>query len=394
MNSKSNIPHVFSHKTQLILALIAMQFPVTGYCNSENGWFDNLFASKSKNIKEAAVKVAELHEDEDINIWGLDFSPDGKYLAATSPNTVSMSSNKVEVQIWDWQSGRIVRSLEKAGGNDGLTTEPIRYSPDGRLLVACHSLAQGDVVARIWNTETWAFVHDITDPVGGGQGCGAIGFTPDGKSLIRVTDRIVTNPGDNLFIYNTSTWQPVWGLRTVPFEPHSLAVSPDGKFVAVVGQLFDFSPTAPGLSIAEATKEMFKRKIQSQIAIVDIAQHTIVRTTPSPRHGQIAWSPDGAHITVAGAGEITVFDMQSGKQVADEPIKSGHISVRYTPDGKYLIEGVENGKETGLGIRIWDSKHRELLQDIPGNVRGIAVSRDGHYFAAGGYKKISVWRLK
>lgn len=221
---------------RLLLLLIALQSPVVGYCDSGSNWFKNLFGSKGRNMKDVAVKVTELHEDEDINIWGLDFSPDGKYLATTSPNTVSMSSTKVEVNVWDWQSGRIVQTLEKPrGANDGSTTEPIRFSPDGRLLVACHSRAADFIVARIWNTETWEVVHDITDSVGGGRGCNAISFTPDGKSLIRITDRIYSKPGENIFIYNTKTWEVEWDLRTVPFQPHALSNSPDGKLIALGG---------------------------------------------------------------------------------------------------------------------------------------------------------------
>ena len=364
-----------------VLIFFALQFPLMGYCDSGSGWIKSLFESKGKNMKEVAVKVAELHEDEDINIWGLDFSPDGKYLAATSPNTVSMSSNRVEVQIWDWQSGKIVRTLEKAGGNDGHTTESIRYSPDGRLLVACHSRAQGYVVARIWNTETWAIVHDITDPVGGGQGCSAIGFTPDGKSLIRITDRIYNKPGDNLFIYDTATWQPMWGLRTVPFQPEVLTISPDGNFIALGGSIISSKP---------------------QVVILDMTQRAIVRTIENFDVERLAWSPDGIHIAAVGAeytgaGAIRswakIFEAQTGKQVNDETLESGRMFIRYTPDGKYLIEGGMDGLHARLGIRIWDGQHKELLQEMKANVGSLAVSRDGHYLAVGSRGKIFVWKL-
>ena len=347
-------------------------------------------------MKEVAVKVAELHEDEDVNIWGLDFSPDGKYLAATSPNTTSISSNKVEVQIWDWKNKRIVRTLEMIpGANTGLTTEPIRYSPDGRLLVACHGRSE-DVVIRIWNTETWAVVHDITDFNFGS--CNAIGFTPDGKSLIGVFERNPTKPGDNLIVYDTTTWQPVWGLRTAPFYPKALTISPDGKFVAIGGAVIDRGP------------------MTQQISIVDLVQRAIVRIIPNTvdfAFGRLAWNPDGAYLTAmgrrawdgfandgqgaytSGPDTVMVFDAHSGKQIAGEQLEGiGNSSLRYTPDGKYLIEGDMDALGNGLGVRIWDGQHRELLQEIPGNVASLAVSRDGHYFAAGSFKNITVLQLK
>lgn len=367
----------------ITLALV----PVTGYCD----WFSSIteiFGQKGKVMKEVATKIATLSEDEDI--WGLDFSPDGKYLAATSPNTVSPSSSKVEVHIWEWKAGHIVRSLEKArGANDGLATESIRYSPDGHLLATCHSRAANNIVARIWNTGTWEIVHDIDEPVGGG-GCNAVGFTTDGKSLIRVLSRMPQFSGDNLITYDISTWQPIWGLRTVPFYPNALAVSPDGKYIAVGGEVrnprsWPFTTPVPTFGNPPLSN-------MPLIAVVDIAQREIVRTIQSASIDRLAWSPDGADIASGGAKGIEIFDAHTGKRVVDEATHGGHVLIRYTPDGKYLIESGLN--EGGTTVRIWDGKHRGLLQEIKAMPGSMAVSHDGHYLAIGGKKKILIWELK
>lgn len=359
---------ISKHNAWLLFAFIALQFPIIGYCDTVSSWFKDSIESKGKKIKVVSVKVAELHEDKDIEIWGLDFSPDGKYLATRSPTTL-------DVQIWDWQNKRIVHNLTMvSGAATGLTTEMIRYSPDGHLLVACHSRGADNVVARIWNADTWEIVHDITEPISGG--CYAIGFTPDGKSLIGGFIRNPTKPGDNLIIYDTISWQPVWGLRTVPFHPTTLAINPDGKFVAIAGLAYD-----------PAGNETV------QISIVDLAQRKLILTIQDYA-GHLAWSPDGAYLTAAAGGGVKVFDVHSGKQVVDEPLKSAHMVVRYTPDGKYLLESDMDALGNGLGVRIWDGQHRALLQEIPGNVGSLAVSRDGHYFAAGNFKNISIWQLK
>jgi WD40 repeat protein len=402
MKDKLRTLPVCSHTAQVLFSLIVFQFPVIGYCDSGSGWVNSLLGSKGKSMKEVAVKVAELHED--VEIWGLDFSLDGKYLAATSPTTL-------EVQIWDWQNKRIVRTLEKAQGA-GLATE-IVYSPNGHLLVACHSRAADDIVARIWNTDTWEIVHDIVDHIPG-SGCNAIGFTPDGKSLIRVLDRLPDIPGDNLIIYATDTWQPVWGLRTVPFYPKALSISPDGKFVAIGGEVRN--PRQWPFSTPQPTFGTPPLSNQSAIVVVDLVQRTIIRTmqnTVEFDFGRLAWSPDGAYITamgrrawdgsandghgafIGGPDTVMVFDAHSGKQIAGEKLEGvSNSSLRYTPGGKYLIEGDMDALGNGLGVRIWDGQHRELLQVISGNVGSLAVSRDGHYFAAGGLKDITVWQLK
>jgi WD40 repeat protein len=357
----------------MLLALVTLHVPLVGYCDSQEGWFQRLFGSQGKHMKDVAVKVTELPEQYKITVLALDFSPDGKYLAVRSADET--------INIWDWQNGRIMRSLEKAkGANDGLTTEPLRFSPDGRLFVACHSRAAGNVVARIWRADTWEAVHDIVDDVPG-MGCNAIGFTPDGKSLIRVLDRFPQFPQDALVVYDISTWLPAWGLQARYFHSYALAISPDGKFIALGGELIDGSP------------------IKRQIAIVDVEQHTIIRTIQDDgvmdRSSRLAWSPDGRYLTGAGGRGLQIFDAQSGQQVlgVEPPSRTSVTALRYTPDGKYIIEGVAGSHVAGWG-KIWDGQHRELLQEIAGNVASIAVSKDGRYMATGVDGKTIVWKLK
>ena len=154
---------------------------------------------------------------------------------------------------------------------------------------------------------------------------------------------------------------------------------------------------------------------------MDLPQRAIVRTiqnTVDFDNGHLAWSPDGAYITAigrrgwdgskgvytSGLDTTMIFDVQTGKQLAGEQFHDAAAtkvfqdiegaSLRYTHDGKYLIESFWNGRRSGRGVRIWDGQHRELLQEISGEAIGLAVSRDGHYFAVSTYKQISVWQLK
>lgn len=364
--------HLAPTRSLLIIALALI--PVTGHCDIFSP-ITKMFGSKGKDSKEVATKISTLKESGEVS--GLDFSPDGKYLAVTSPETVAPWSQKIEVHVWDWQGGRIVQTLEKVrGANDGLTTEPIRYSPDGHLLVACHSRADNNIVARIWNTDTWEVAHDIVDPIPG-SGCNAIGFTPDGKSLIRVLDRIPAFPQDILFVYDTQTWQLAWRVQADFFHPYALAISPEGKFFALGGESFE-----------SGSKE-------HQIAIVDMAQRKIVRTIPnmlSYPMSRLAWSPNADHIALGGPNGIEIFNAYNSERVKNEATDGRHVLVRYTSDGKYLIEsGFGKG---GASVKIWDGEHRELLQEIRAMPDSMAISRDGHYLAMSGDRKIVVWELK
>lgn len=350
-----------------LLAVALLLFPVAGHCE----WFSSvkeMIGAKGKNMKDVATKIATLNEDEDIR--GLDFSPDGKYLATTSPNTG-------KVHIWDWRNkAHIVKTLEKKGSDLG-ATEPLQYSPDGRLLVWC-----GGTVARIWNTDTWQLIHSIDGTNGlsaSGGGCEAVGFAPDGKSLILVFGRVPHRPGDNLVVYDASTWQAMWGLRTFPFEPNSLAISPNGNLIALGGEVFSGSFSTPN---------------QLQIAIVDLVQRAVVRTINNRATcmgSRMAFSPNNAFLAAGGCA-LEIFDAHTYERVVDETTQGGNILIRFTPDGKYLIEGgLEKG---GTTVKIWGGQHRTLLQELKARPGSMAVSRDGRYLAMGGDKKILVFELK
>ncbi len=382
-------PRFMLRMLQILLMCMTLQFPLIGSCNT-GGWLTHLFESKGNPMQDVATQVAELPEDN--YIYGLNFSPDGKYLAASSVTSRT-------IHIWDWRVDRIVHSVEKAdGANEGLSTEPIRYSPDGKLLAICHEKAANNIVVRIWNANTWEIVHDIEDP-DRGMGCNAVGFSPDGESLIRIVDRIGF-PGDNLIVYDTSTWQAVWGLRTKDFQSNSLAISPDGKFVALGGGHF----------VIKGNEFDENNLYNAGIVIVSMAQHTIIRTIDAfsnvigdglVQMSRLAWQPNGTQIAAGvsgipfkGGDGIRIFDAESGEQVANEPVPiiTGIRGLRYTPDGKYLIEAGVGGKT----VSIWDGQHHALLQTIPLDMKAmnIAVSADGHYFAVAGYRDIQVWQLK
>lgn len=330
---------------------------------------------------DVAVKVAELPEKYRGDIVnGVAFSADGSQIA--------VDSNDELINIWDWRSSRISKTIEKApNAEDDLTTEPLRYSPDGKLFAACHSQALGHVVARIWNTQTWEIIHDITDS--GAGGCDAIGFTPDGQYLIRVVDR-VGSPGENLIVYGVGAWQPIWGLQIASFSPTALTVSPDGEFAAIGGSYL--RPLTDAEKLAKVIPQI---SLEPQIRIVDMRQRKVVRVIQNEGMDRMAWSPDGSRIVVAWALYTDIFDARSGERLMHEKKDSpGHATVRFTPDGRYLIESSANAKGTGSGIKIWDGLHKKLLQKMPDNIWSLSISRDGRYFAAGETGKTTVWQFK
>lgn len=339
----------------------------------------------SKN--DVAVRVAELpNSDSRIYPLGLDFSPDGRHLA--------VESQSGKIYIWDWRGKRVERTLELPDGGNALgATNPIRFSIDGRFLAACEVSGAGDVVVRIWDAASGLIVRDVErgPAVDRPGGCTGIGFTPDGGEMLSTSERNGT-PGNTLISYAVKTWQPLWGLQMDGLSPKSLAISPDGDLAAVAGTIFVMPQ-----GVKNPIERFQQAKTECKVNIVDLKRREVVKVidVQSRSMGPVAWSPDGARLAIVG-GAVEILDSKSGKSLAIDTMETvGSENVRFTPDGRYLIVSDLNGRGKGLGLKIWDGEHQQLLQHLSiGDVGAIAVSRDGKYLAVGETGRTTIWQFK
>jgi WD40 repeat protein len=313
----------------------------------------------------------------------MDFSPDGTRLAVDSITGT--------IAVWDWRSRKLERSVDKTpGGNDLNVANPVRFSFDGRFFANCETSGAGDVTVRIWATDNWSIAKDLTagpSPKGAGI-CTDMAFAQDGMRFVRTADT-GGQPGNNVIVYSVATWEPIWAT---PLEgiPRSLAISPNGQLVAV---------SAETMSFPEGVSDPIKRAQQvtyaARVYLVDLGRRLVVTTIVAGVLGPLAWSPDGTRLVMTGGGGIEVLDVQSGKVIVHEEVgNTSHTNVRFTSDGRYLIESDTNGMGKGLGVHIWDSRRHKLLQHIPGDIGSIAVSRDGRLLAIGEMGRTTIWRLQ
>jgi WD40 repeat protein len=337
---------------------------------------------------EVAKKIAEFKEPSGFNkgfvVGGLDFNADGTKLATNGQVAPP------EVHVWEWRvpshAPRILGMRSPAGSG-----EAIRFNGDGSLLAVGHgpnALAHDLGVVQVWNTQTWAAIHDIDNPQGGGTN--SLAFSTDGKLLVRTIENW---RGPNLVATRTETWEQAWELELPrPWLIRKLALSPDGQFTAVAGETFE--------------RGHIPIVTHPQILIVDLSTRKLVRTIANafPDNNEIktlAWSPDGKSLAAGGLvtesapgpDAVRIFDPISGEPVVREAGTEAFVSaLSYSPDGRYLAEGYIDGK-----VRIWDGLHKQLLQSIPVNDHfhtALTISRDSRYLAVAAGFDVSIWELR
>jgi WD40 repeat protein len=337
----------------------------------------NLHARDNGNVAQETTRFGTSGD-----VMSLSFSPSARELA------VSTFANP-HIEIWKWdKQPQLIRKLDNPDGT-GIDTraDGVVYSPDGTLLAVTHGISSVDTgrsIIRIFDPRSGSIVTDITEPHGGGAHSG-IAFSLDGRLLIRSYDRAERFAGDQVIIQRTDTWQPAWGLRIIPLYPTTISLGRSGDLLAVGGITL-----GPGIIN------------RGQVMIIDLARRQVIRTIDhvfanNIQVERVAWSSDGTQIAVGGRVDgnaeqnaIVVFDATSGEPTAQETAKEAVVTaLRYTSDGKYLIEsGVDHS------VMIWDGRHTRLLQQIKNqDCYALAVSHDDKYLAIGDGSHVTIWKL-
>lgn len=371
--------------------LVASAVSTLGYC----GILHDLQTALHGHSNDVAVKVAELKLEPprwgDGEVRGLSFSPDGAHLAT--------DSNFATINVWNWRSGRVQRTLDapKGSGSGGNFFDPIQYSPDGRMLVLLATNYPGSVALRVWNTRDWSIKQDIVHPALPGM-YESMAFTPDGRFLICAEFGVIHS--SELIAYSTGTWRVAWTVTLgvwhhYDVEPHGMAISPNGRLLAVSGTDSIVVKRPPPGTPPRYLGWMNHH--EQVVVIVNLTSRKIVKTLHADASGSVAWSPDGSRIAVAGDGHIDIFSARSGMRMVSESIpQSGQMYVRFTPNGRYLITSDFHGPlgTPSPGVRIYDSTAKKQLQRISVDSPSVAVSRDGKFLAIGGANRTTIWRIK
>ncbi len=307
----------------------------------ELGIVDSQTKTEVKTVLRRAIFTAVEHNrltGTDAQVWGIDFSPDGK--------TIATANRDNTVQLWT-RNGKEIAILK---GHQG-AIRSVNFSPDGRFIAS----TSRDKTIKFWNRE-----GTLLKTLTGHQDAvlKAI-FSPDRKTIASASqDKTI------------KIWS-IDGELLRSFKAHEnwiidISFSPDGKTIAS-GSL-------------DNTMKLWN------------LDGELLRTFKTDK---VVWtvdfSPDGKTIASGGADNTIKLWLEDGKLINTLNHLGGVWKVAFSPDGKTIASA-----SWDKTIKLWntDGVLLKTLKGHNGRIRGLAWSPDGNTIASTSEDKtIRFWNL-
>ena len=312
-------------------------------------------------------------------INSITFSPTGKFIATGSRDATAT--------LWDVETGTACFSITHQDSVSSTT-----FSPDGALLATSSS----DATATLWHIDTeeirWTFTHErqeITFDIGHVEtfntgGIGYIAFSPDGKYVATVGQRMDYCTA----LWDVETGEQLWCVtHEKPID--TVAFSPDGTSMATYHEDDTVSVlrVADGILIPRAIHAEKWRKIKTNLSI---------------DHDEDGWgrrvrfSPDGKHLAELkmGGNAITLWDVNTGKTIKElDEVRGRARTLAFSPEGHCLGLSCTPEPENDT-VELWDAEKRaSFTHSAP--IDTVAMSPNGTLLATGARdKRVKLWYVE
>jgi WD40 repeat protein len=318
--------------------------------------------------------LAVAAEDKTISLWetasgkqlgklightdripALAFHPGGEFLVSAGWDATA--------RVWDMRTQEPVILLNSH--NSQVTA--LAFSADGCLLAS----ADSGLTVHVWDFAAKKTLRQLKGPQGEIR---CLAFSADGNKLASSGDRMI-------HLWGPQTGQVLAGSGPRPVAHTSLAVSPNGKYLASNGggaasRLWDVATGQPVFSLDD----------------------------PGVVH-EVAFSPDGTVLAGAAENHVRLWSTVTGKVVRDlDGFDESATTLAFSPDASQLA----TASSTGLTVWIWRMSDGEPILLIPDALDGCTVESmafhpQGRLLAVGGIDwmatggsdgAVSVWDLE
>ncbi len=340
---------------------------------------------------EVAARVVPLPPAEGRHtIYAIRFSPDGRRLAVGH-----VQPTLYELPSWPWAGCRLVRAF---GGSGTQAPAALAFRPDGEMVAAPYQ----DGGVRVWDVSTGLDVGRVRPHK---PGVFAASFSPDGKSLAVMRGHVVTVETRG------AATRPAWcGLPALLNGPvTALAFEENGVLAARVGEhVTRWAPRGVGPPwVRRLGGEGGSLLSAGGHLLADLGGRIVSVTGkvwPQEEVGKGMRSLAAAATSIAGLSgerEVRVIDITvPAKPVAWLPLEGrGDMrAVALSRDGGVLAAGGDGG--VLFLLRLETSRQKaggppEYLEGHRATVHAVAFNEDGTLLAsAGDDEKVILWDVR
>jgi WD40 repeat protein/class 3 adenylate cyclase len=293
----------------------------------------------------------------------LALSPDGK--------TLAVANNQGQVVFLNARTLDPERSIVPPGGfGPAHSTSAIAYSPNGSLLaVAGGNPGTITLLDARSNALRGHLLH-----VPNAAFIVALSFSPDGRTLAAGVARSASGGCGG-----GSYWVTRFDVASGRQLPPDLDITRAYPCVDSIDKLF-YSPSGDQLL---ATERAAGKAGLGRIVALRAADLSVEHVYPVTGVIAAALNPSETRLAVStDTGSLTFMSYPSGKTLRTDPNSGGAWSMRYTPDGRWLITTSDDHT-----AKVWDARTGRIVQTLTGHtdtVAGLAISRNGQTLYTGG----------
>lgn len=307
------------------------------------------------------------------------YSPDGRYVA-TGADDIVLWDATTQTKLARFGYPAIVWSLV--------------FSPDGRWLVSTH----GDGAILLWDVADRRLVADFNEH---GAAVRAVAYSRDGKKIASASE------DRSIIVWDAENRQKEAVLLGHNTRVTAVAFSPDGTWLASCDQdgfiiIWDMARLQPRLRLKQAASSYClaispdgRRIVSGHVVFESADGREVFDLSNYPGYSEIygqAFSADGRRLaSVAASGRLFLFETGSWRLLNQvELATESLISVNFSPDGKWLVTGEDEGV-----VRLWSVnplREAAVIGRHAARVKSVAFSPNGHQVAsAGDDKVIALW---